>query len=165
MPDTERFSLKLDGIKDQITELAESFNAQLRSLTATIHANTMEIGNRVTTLERDFAGHLLRDSDLHKAIEEKLTEGSNELEHLSVQLGQEVGGLANRLGEQEERQRKRAEEIVQQGSASSATIHKRIDEHQAVFERAKGAATVWRILMAVVGVGVAVLEFLYHGGP
>lgn len=65
MTDELRIEDKLDGIREQIAKLQDSFNAQFRSVIESINSNNTVILTKLTGLERDFEAHKETDRTNH----------------------------------------------------------------------------------------------------
>lgn len=122
-----------DDFQRIYTEL-ESIQAQLRSMAASIASNTVEIGQRVMNVEAWRDGHE-KVTDLRvEAIELRFSNMQEAIDTLSIEVGKEVG-------------------------ATNA----KVAAHERLIEQMRGAATVWRIVLSVLG-GVLLILNLWHNG-
>lgn len=123
-----------DDFQRIYTEL-ESIQAQLRSMAASIASNTVEIGQRVMNVEAWRDGHE-KVTDLRvQAIELRFSNMQEAIDTLSVELGKEVGAT-----------------------------NVKVAAHERVIEQMRGAATVWRIVLSVLGGVLLVLNLWHNGG-
>lgn len=123
-----------DDFQRIYTEL-ESIQAQLRSMAASIASNTVEIGQRVMNVEAWRDGHE-KVTDLRvDAIDLRFSNMQEAIDTLAVELGKEAG-----------------------------TTNAKVAAHERVLEQMRGAATVWRIVLSVLGGVILILNLWHNGG-
>lgn len=123
-----------DDLQRIYTEL-ESIQAQLRSVAASIASNAVEIGQRVMAGEVWRDGHEKVTELRVAAIDSRLDTIQEAVDTLAVELGKEAG-----------------------------TTNAKVAAHERVLEQMRGAATVWRIVLSVLGGVILILNLWHNGG-